>query len=243
MKSALFIIIVLISGCVAGIIYGGVNLVIVGPYLDEAIGIENQMLFESGEETDTPQFRAEYNSYRYWQKSGQILAGAILGTSIGALFGIVYVLARNSLPGNHDIKKALVLAGIMWLTIFLVPFIKYPANPPTVGDADTIVLREILYLAFIATSGFSAFGFYKLSKKFTRSKKLISLFGYSAFISLAFVAFPENPDSISAPIELVNNFRIMSVLAMSSFWISIPLILGGLWNKFRPDKKFQTTTH
>ena len=89
MKTVLFISIVLISGCVAGTIHGLANLAIVEPYLDEAIGIENQNLFASGEEEDTPQFRAEYEAYREWQKGGQVLAGAILGTSIGALFGIV----------------------------------------------------------------------------------------------------------------------------------------------------------
>lgn len=27
---------------------------------------ENRAPFESGEENDTPEFRAEYNAYRYW---------------------------------------------------------------------------------------------------------------------------------------------------------------------------------
>ena len=46
MKTGLFIIIVLVSGCFAGLIHGGINLAIVEPYLDQAIGIENQTLFE-----------------------------------------------------------------------------------------------------------------------------------------------------------------------------------------------------
>ena len=95
------------------------------------INIENQNLFASGEEEDTLEFWVEYEGYREWQKGGQILAGVILGTSLGALFGIVFALSRNSLPGNNDVKKALVLAGIMWLTIYFVPFLKYPANPPS----------------------------------------------------------------------------------------------------------------
>ncbi len=155
MKTSVFLIIVLISGAFAGLIHGTVNFAIVEPYLDKAIGIENQSLFASGEEEDTPQFWAEYEGYRVWQKSGQILAGTILGTSIGALFGIIFALSRNSLPGNNDVKKAVVLAGIMWFTMFLIPFLKYPANPPTVGDPETVVLRSVLYLSFIAISGFS----------------------------------------------------------------------------------------
>ena len=240
MKTSLFIIIVLISGAFAGLIHGTVNFAIVEPYLDQAIGIENQNLFESGEEEDTPEFWVEYEGYRTWQKSGQILAGVILGTSVGALFGIVFALSRNALPGNNDVKKSLILAGIMWLTLYIIPFLKYPANPPTVGDGETVVLRAILYLSFIAISGFGAVGFYQLSKKLRDNKKLIALIGYGVFISAVFFAMPENPDEITAPMNLVNEFRLMSVLGVTSFWASIGIILGLFWRKLSPQKE---TTH
>jgi len=235
-KTFLFIVIVLLSGAFAGLIHGTVNFAIVEPYLDQAIGIENQNLFESGEEEDSPQFWVEYEGYRVWQKSGQILAGVILGTSIGALFGIVFALSRNSLPGNNDVKKALVLAGIMWFTIYLIPFLKYPANPPTVGDAETVVLRAILYISFIAISGIGAIVFYKLSQKFKNKKKLVSLIGYGIFISAVFFIMPENPDEITAPMNLVNEFRLVSVLGVSSFWISVGISLGFFWNRFESIK-------
>jgi predicted cobalt transporter CbtA len=242
MNTALFITIVLLSGCFAGTIHGISNLAIVEPYLDQAIGIENQNLFASGEEKDTPQFQSEYESYRIWQKSGQVLAGSILGISMGALFGIVFALSKKVLPGEHHIKKALVLSGIMWLTIYLIPFLKYPANPPTVGDADTVVLRAILYLSFIAISGFGAVGFYQLFKKLQKRKRIFALIGYAAFISSVFFLMPENPDEVTAPMHLVNGFRIMSVVAVSIFWISIAIILGALWQKYNPEKPIQTKT-
>jgi len=243
MKTGHFIGIVLLAGCFAGIIHGAANLAIVEPYLDEAIGIENQNLFASGEEKDTLQFWVEYSAYRDWQKGGQVLAGAILGTSIGALFGIVFAYSRKILPGQHNVKKALVLAGIMWLTIFLIPFLKYPANPPTVGDPETVVLRATLYLAFIAISGFSVIGFYQLSKKFQGRKKLVAVIGYAVFMTAIFVVMPPNPDEIAAPMELVNGFRVMSVVAVSVFWLALGIILGLFWQKIQPDKPIQTQTN
>lgn len=237
MKTAIFLVIVLIAGALAGFVHGSANLLLVEPYLDEAIGIENQNLFDSGEEDDTLEFWVEYKGYRDWQKGGQLLAGVILGTSIGALFGIVFALSRNLLPGNDNIKKALILAGIMWLTIYLIPFLKYPANPPTVGEADTIVLRVVLYVSFIAISGFATVGFYKLSKIFKGSKKVIALVGYAVFISAVFLVMPANPDKITAPIDLVNGFRVMSILGVSAYWISLGLFLGILWNRFTPNKE------
>ena len=237
MKTFLFILIVLVSGAFAGLIHGTVNFAIVEPYLDEAIGIENQNLFVSGEEEDTPQFWIEYDAYRDWQKGGQIFAGVILGVSIGSLFGIVYALSRDSLPGNHDVKKTMILAGLMWFSIYLIPFLKYPANPPTVGDGETVVLRSILYLVFIAISGLSVVGFYKLSQKLEKNKKLLAVMGYGIFISVVFVIMPENPDEITAPEDLVNEFRIMSALGVTSFWVSIGIILGIFWNRLESNKK------
>ena len=233
MNAGYFIAIVLVSGFVAGTIHGAVNLAIVEPYLDEAISIENQVLFESGEAEDTPQFWVEYNSYRDWQKSGQLLAGGILGMSIGALFGIVFAYSRNSLPEGHTVKKTFVLAAIMWFTIFLIPFLKYPANPPTVGDADTVVLRQILYLLFITISGFSAVGFFVLYKKLQNKKKGFAFIGYAVFITAVFFIMPPSPDEVTAPMDLVNGFRTMSVIAVSTFWVAEAIILGALWQKYK----------
>ena len=232
MNAGYFIVIVLVSGFVAGTIHGAVNLAIVEPYLDKAIGIENQALFESGEAEDTPQFWVEYNAYRDWQKSGQLLAGGILGMSIGALFGIVFAYSRNSLPKGHSVKKTFVLAAIMWLTIFLIPFLKYPANPPTVGEADTVILRQTLYLLFIAISGFSAVGFSRLYKKL-ENKKYLAFVGYAVFITAVFYIMPPRTDEVTAPMDLVNGFRTMSVMAVTIFWIAEAIILGALWQRYK----------
>ena len=243
MNAGYFIAIVLVSGFVAGTIHGAVNLAIVEPYLDKAIGIENQNLFASGEAEDTPQFWVEYNSYRDWQKSGQLLAGGILGMSIGALFGIVFAYSRNSLPKGHTVKKTFVLAAIMWFTIFLIPFLKYPANPPTVGDADTVVLRQTLYLLFIAISGFSAVGFFVLYKKLQNKKKGFAFIGYAVFITAVFFIMPPSPDEVTAPMDLVNGFRTMSIIAVSTFWVAEAIILGALWQKYKTkldESSFET---
>ena len=235
MKTGLFIVIVLLSGCFAGIIYGVLNLIIVEPYLDSAINIENQNLFSSGEEIDGPQFWVEYYEYRSWQKGGQILAGAILGTSIGSLFGIVYALSKKSLPSRNNIGKTLILAGLMWFTLFVIPFLKYPANPPTVGDGETVVLRGILYLTLIAISGFLAIGFYQIFKRLKAKNKILPIIGYGVLISLVFFLMPENPDEISTSMELVNGFRIVAFLTGTVFWFTLALFLGVFWQKTNPD--------
>jgi hypothetical protein len=240
MNTSLFLALVLLSGFSAGIIHGLTNLVLVEPFLDSAIEIENQNMFASGEAQDTPSFWIEYDAYRTWQKGGQVLAGTILGTSIGALFGIVFAYSRNALPSGHSVKKTLTLASIMWAILFLIPFLKYPANPPTVGDPETIVLRSAMYLGFIALSGFGALGFYKVYKKLLGKKKILAFAGYTVYITVIFALMPPNPDEITAPMELINGFRYTSFVAVTIFWIANAIILGMLWQKYNLDKKLET---
>ena len=140
-------------------------------------------------------------------------------------------------------KKTLILAAIMWFSIYIVPFLKYPANPPTVGDGETVVLRAILYLSFIAISGFGVVGFYQVYKRMEKNKKFIALVGYATFIAVVFVLMPPNPDEITASMDLVNGFRAMSVVAVSVFWVSLAFILGALWHKFRPDSEARMERH
>jgi len=232
LKTIVFISIVLISGGLAGLVHGTINFAIVEPYLDQAIGLENESLFASGEAEDTLEFWAEYESYRIWQKSGQVLAGVILGLAMGSLFGIVFALSRNSLPGKNIVTKAVFLSGLMWFTLYLIPFLKYPTNPPTVGEADTVVLRMILYVSFIIISGIGVIVFYKLFTKLNKNKKYFALIGYAGLMIIAFIVMPDNPDEITAPMNLVNEFRFVSVLGVTSFWGSVGIILGLFWNKF-----------
>lgn len=234
MKSITFIAITLISGAIAGTILGAVNQVVVEPYIERAIELELQNAEHGGEIINPVEFAA----YRLWQRGGEIAAGTILGLSLGSLFGIVFAYGRNSVPGSSNIKKALVVAGIMWFTLFLMPALKYPANPPAVGDPDTILYRQGLYLAFLAISGLSALGlalFYRRAGAM-RAKNAIIPAAYAAIMAAAFVAMPLNPDAISAPMDLVNTFRVASAFTMSIFWGMLGVVLGALWDKLKPHE-------
>lgn len=240
MKTITFIAITLIAGAISGTLLAILNLGIVEPYIDEAINLENQNAIAQGEVIN-PQ---EFNDYRLWQKSGEIAAGTILGVSLGALFGVVFALTRNSIPGSNDKKKALILAGVMLLIIYIVPALKYPANPPAVGDPETIYYRESLYIILLTVSSFSALGLAFLYRKLgdKKGKQILVPVIYIGIIAAAFMILPPNPDEITAPMDLVMGFRIASGLTMSAFWGLLGLILGALWDKTRPHETARIAT-
>ena len=234
MDSLTFLVVALLSGAIAGTILGLVNLALVEPYLDKAIGIEVQNAIKEGEQVDP----VEHVNYRYWQKGGEILAGTILGMSYGALLGIVFVFARKIISGSN-VKKALVLAGVIWLVVFFVPALKYPANPPTVGDPNTINYRESLFITFIFISGLSALGLAIVYSKWNTktSIKFMVVSGiYTVIMAGAFIMVPDNPDQITAPMDLVNGFRIISMSTITMFWIILGVLFGVLWNKLKPQE-------
>jgi predicted cobalt transporter CbtA len=243
LKSITFIAITLLAGAIAGTVLGILNQGIVEPYIEQAIALENEKAAAAGEgEIINP---IEFNNYRLWQRGGEIAAGTILGTSIAALFGIVFAYSRKSIPGSNNKKKALILAGIMWFVIFLVPALKYPANPPAVGDPETIYYRQSLYLTYLAISGFTALGvafMYGKMKKVIKSHKdsrtLIELpiVIYAVIMITAYIAMPPNPDAINAPMDLVTGFRVASAITMSIFWGLLGMILGAFWDKTKPHE-------
>jgi predicted cobalt transporter CbtA len=235
MDSLSFLVVALLSGAIAGTILGIVNLALVEPYLDKAIGIEVKNAISEGEQVDP----IEHLSYRFWQKGGEIVAGTVLGMSYGALLGIVFAFGRRIVPGSN-IKKAIALAGVIWLVVFMIPAIKYPANPPTVGDPDTINYRESLFISFILISGFTALGLTIIYSKWKAKSSLkflmISVI-YAVVMTGAFIAIPPNPDKITAPMDLVNGFRIMSILTTTLFWIVLGIVFGLLWEKLKPHER------
>ena len=246
LKAITFVIITLVSGAIAGTILGIINQALVEPYIDRAISIETQNAIKEGEVVDP----IELQDYRLWQKGGEIAAATILGISFAALFGIVFVYSRSSIlsHSNSNLKKAIILAGIMWFVLFLIPALKYPANPPAVGDPETIYYRESLFIAFLAISGFSTLGLAFVYRKLgsvasNKNKKIIMIpLVYAAIMIVAFLILPPNPDEITAPMDLVQGFRFASAFTMSIFWGLLGLIFGEFWDKFKPHETAKLAT-
>lgn len=261
MRQAALVCIALAAGAGGGVVHGVANLAIAEPFLDRAIESENMALFESGMADDTVEFRTQYEEYRTWQKGGQVLAGAILGTGYGALFGIVYALSRHALPGRHDAVKALALAGAMWLVVFLVPFAKYPAELPGSGDPSTAGERTALYVAFAAISGAAAVGAHRAYRALRglagagggfRGGAAAATAGalalYATVVVAAGAALPGSDgqagswwgggagaESAALAEAEVGAFRAASAAGTAIFWAATALFMGALWHRIRPD--------
>ena len=229
MKALTLVGITLTSGVIAGIILAFLNLGIVEPTIDKAIALEVQKQVSSGENVNM----SELIDYRYWQKAGAFAGGAIYGAGLAALFGVIFVFTRNKLPGKNNKQKAIFLAGIMWFVLFLMVALKYPANPPAVGDPETIYYRETLYVGYIMISGLAALGMAVIwIKTRINSKKIIIPLMYAAIMVTAYAVMPSNPDKIGISMDLIQTFRVLTATTIGVFWGILGIIFGSLWDKF-----------
>ena len=144
----------LLAGLVAGVVAFGVAYVVGEPSIDAAIAIE-----ESGAHTHEadPAEEAGTEVPRSLQSTlGLLTATAVAGTTLGGLVGVLSALALGRFGGLGVRGSTLLIAAIGFVSLYAVPFLAYPPNPPAVGQAETIGTRTALYFATVAISVIAA---------------------------------------------------------------------------------------
>lgn len=76
----------------------------------------------------------------------------VFGAAMGGLYAVAYVLACGRTGKLRPRTLALLVALGGFLGFYLIPFIKYPANPPAIGHEETIRDRGGLYLLMVGFS-------------------------------------------------------------------------------------------
>jgi Probable cobalt transporter subunit (CbtA) len=117
-------------------------------------------------------------------------------------------------------------------SVAVLPFLKYPANPPGVGETETIAYRQGLYFGFLGLSAVGtalAVGIYRWLKRSAsfepagRMPAALAVAVYAIFVIVAYLVMPANPDPVEIPAELVWPFRVVAFLGLLLFWA----VLGG----------------
>ncbi len=76
----------------------------------------------------------------------------LFGVAVGALFAVTYAVCLGRVGNIQPRVLALLVSAAGFLAVYLVPFVKYPANPPAIGSPDTIKERGALYLLMVFCS-------------------------------------------------------------------------------------------
>jgi hypothetical protein len=117
------------------------------------------------------------------------------GAAMGALYSVVYMLCLGRVGKVQPKVLALLVAGAGLAGIYLVPYLKYPADPPAIGHAETIKPRAALYLTMVVCS--SAFILAavwlgrRLAPRFGNwNASLLSALGFAVAIGIVMAILP-----------------------------------------------------
>ena len=222
-----------LAGMLGGLVMGLFHLLFTEPVIDKALAIEKQ--FAAAE--------VEIVS-RGLQKVGLLVGTIIFGAILGSLYAGPYALLHSWLPGSGQRLKGLILTALAYWSVTLFPFFKYPANPPGVGEPETIAYRQTIALGFVALSvlgmvmavaAYQVLGRRVQSKAYRNRVYMVSV-GYIIYAVIIYLLMPPNPDEIRMPTELVWQFRGLSVAGLTLFWVIMGLTFAILWERFTQRK-------
>ncbi len=204
-----------LAGLIAGAVAAIFHWTFTESLIDRAIAIEKHAHATLAGSSEEPVVS------RPMQKVG-LLAGFLLyGGAWGMLFGLLAYAIR---PWFADMgRQGFFLSVLLGWAVAIFPLLKYPANPPGVGAAETIGYRQELFLVFIALSLIGTFAALGVERSFRRSSRarVVVLVIYLIYLVVIFLTMPFNPDEVRLPPDLVREFRILSLLGQLLFWTTM----------------------
>jgi hypothetical protein len=215
----------LVAGLIAGLLAAGFGFAVGEPQVQRAIAVE-----QAAHHHVHPPVAPLVS--RNGQRAGLILAGALYGLGVGGLFALGFAALRGRLGRLDDWSTAIWLAAMLFVAIAVVPALKYPANPPGVGNPATIGSRTELYLVMVATSLLALVGAWRVAHQLPahRPRWVRQLAGTGTFVvavAIAFVVLP-TVDEVPRyyPADLLWSFRVTSLGVHLVLWSTLGALFG-----------------
>ena len=205
----------LLAGLVAGVLVGAFHLLASEPIFERAVRLEAALHGVHGAPLVS----------RGGQRIGLIFATVLYGSALGGVFGFFWLILARRMRAGTSWTSALRLAFFGFLTLWLIPFLKYPSNPPGVGTPESIGLRTAAYLGMTAISIAATALVWTTSGRLSGAqphvRQVVVGGAYILVIAFAYVVLPGGPDAGPVPAQLVWSFRMMSAAGQALLWLAV----------------------
>jgi predicted cobalt transporter CbtA len=230
----------LLKGMMAGILAGLLAFAFAHhfgePQVDRAIGLEKSLSAHTHQHSTSADNGEEQEVFSRQTQSGiGLMAGmALFGAALGGGVAVVWAFSYQRIGPSNPRALALCLTLAGFLAMSLMPGLKYPPNPPAVGNPDTIGYRTGLYFVMMLLSIGIVISATWLSRQLTprlgsgNALMWAALFG-AALMLVACTLMPtvkEVPDHF--PADLLWNFRMSSFGTHLVLWGFIGVAFGAL---------------
>lgn len=219
----------MLVGFLVGFLAFGFAKVFGEPQIDKAIAVETAIDQAKGEAPD-PEIVSRQTQSTYGLLTGVV----VYCTSFGGLFALVFAFATGRVGQIGARPLSLLLAIAAFIAINIVPDLKYPANPPSVGNPDTIGYRTEFFFLMILISLAAAVFAVNLYRRTIRglgvwNAALIASAVYIVIVALAQILLPEINEVPSAlPAVVLWQFRVTSLGTQLILWTGVGLGFGYL---------------
>ena len=236
----------LLAGLIAGLLAGVFAYSFGEPKVDAATAIEEAAAAAEPAAPADDHHGDDAAVSRTGQKGGLFLATGLYGIAMGGLLATAYALLRRRLRTGDDARAALTLAGAALLGIVLVPFVKYPPNPPAVGDPDTINQRTISYLAILVIGLVAVWAAVVASRAVRDTspewlRGTAGILGFLLVVTIGYVLLPnidEVPDTF--PPSLLYTFRVASLGTQVVLWTVLGMAFAALLTRAKAPAEVRT---
>lgn len=227
----------LAAGALAGAAAGLFSLLLAEPLMDRAVRLEEERGAAADAHEHTHGTAAQGVEHhadlftRDTQHLGLVVTAVVVGLAIGVFFALAHALVHREDPGARPWPRALVLAGAGFTGAVLLPFLRYPANPPGVGDSGTVDERTGYWLAAVAIGVLGMFLAHQVHKRLSGHGAPVrhTAVALTAVAVLALLfALPGNPDALEVPATLLWDFRVLSLGSQALLWAVLGAAFGGL---------------
>lgn len=217
----------LIRGMVAGVVAGLLSLVFA--YVFGEPGVQGGIAFE-----DRADHGVELVSRGVQSTVGLATAVVVYGVAIGGVFAVAYAVAYGRVAPLGQRATAAVLALVAYLVVFVVPFIKYPANPPGANEPSSISQRTGLYVLMVIISVISAAAAAVLARRLAPrygnwNATLLAAAAYLVAVGVVEFALPAvNETPAGFPAGVLYDFRVAALGTQFVLWATLGLLFGWL---------------
>ena len=245
----------LLAGALGGVLAFLFARIFVEPVIDRAIGYEDAAGDAVAHQHGAHEHGVELFTRAVQGNIGMGLGVLAFGVAMGGLFAVVYCGAYGRVGDVSPRLLSVLVAGCMFVSLYLIPALKYPPNPPAVSLEETIRQRTLLYLLMVVLSAALLVAAVGLGRRLvTRmggwNATLVAAGSYLVAVAVVMLILPtidETPGPVrddagnivigGFPADDLYEFRLYSVGTQVVLWTTIGLVFAPLAARLLAGKR------
>jgi hypothetical protein len=252
----------LLAGALAGVLSFAFARIFVEPVIERAIAFEDGVsaAHEGAHGGHGHEHGVELFTRGVQANVGMGFGVLAFSVAMSALFAVVFCVAYGRFGNVSARALSLLVAGGMLLSLYVVPFLKYPASPPATSLDETIRQRTLLYLLMVVLSAALLVAAVYLGRRLTArlgawNAALAAAGSYVVAVAIVMLILPtieETPGPLrddagnivfgGFPAEDLYEFRLYSLGTQVVMWATIGVVFGVLASRLLDTARPKTVS-